>query len=637
MQKTENKTNNSVKSKLIAAIAMLLVATIMVVSSTYAWFTLSTKPEVTGISTAVGANGALEMLLLTKDANGELVYKDGVVPANAPWSEKNTYWGNLVNLSDNNYYGTDKITLYPSKLNVENGAILGTPISFPKYGSDGRVEKLQPGGGFGTFDGTSFYENENYGFRALGVASGLTARQQNFRVALAQIAVHQGTAKSEARDSLSANGTQLAAIAVKKGMNTSTTYAKADSDAVKAMLAGIEKSLIALENAYIQALYTAVYSNLNTSTDAEVDVQIAAIRAKVDAATGLGAKIAAGLAIADVEASTLSGYDVFTDAVAAFATAKTAIDALQETGELSVLIDALRPLVNVENVEVNGRKANEIGNDTSALAADILTNGAKVAIKNGGGVYADVAELCGQYNVSITIPAEEIAPGTLSGLDFPADMIAGESVNGTLNTLRNVLNTKEPTATGAVNPISEFYGYVIDLAFRTNASQSDLLLQTTPEDRIYTDNQNEATLGKGSTMTFNTDFTAFKESQVKSLMSHIKLVFFDTDTYTVLKYAALDATNAKKTDDGLEANIYLVNGDQFVTEKEDAVIKALDTNVRTNVSVLVYLDGETLTNADVAATLVKSMSGKLNLQFASSASLVPMDYADLHQKTPANN
>ena len=51
----------SIRKKLLAAIAMLLVAVIMTVSSTYAWFTLSTAPEVKGITTTVGANGNLEI------------------------------------------------------------------------------------------------------------------------------------------------------------------------------------------------------------------------------------------------------------------------------------------------------------------------------------------------------------------------------------------------------------------------------------------------------------------------------------------------------------------------------------------------------------------------------------------------
>ena len=55
MNKKMSKRRRDIKSKLMAAICMLLVSSIMMVSTTYAWFTLSTAPEVTGIQTAVGA------------------------------------------------------------------------------------------------------------------------------------------------------------------------------------------------------------------------------------------------------------------------------------------------------------------------------------------------------------------------------------------------------------------------------------------------------------------------------------------------------------------------------------------------------------------------------------------------------
>ena len=61
MKTNKSKRQRDIKSKLMAAICMLLVSSIMMVSSTYAWFTLSTAPEVTGITTAVGAIGNLEL------------------------------------------------------------------------------------------------------------------------------------------------------------------------------------------------------------------------------------------------------------------------------------------------------------------------------------------------------------------------------------------------------------------------------------------------------------------------------------------------------------------------------------------------------------------------------------------------
>ena len=49
--------------KLMGAIAMLLVASIMMSATSYAWFVLSTAPEVTDLTTTAGANGALEIAI----------------------------------------------------------------------------------------------------------------------------------------------------------------------------------------------------------------------------------------------------------------------------------------------------------------------------------------------------------------------------------------------------------------------------------------------------------------------------------------------------------------------------------------------------------------------------------------------
>ena len=66
------RTKSYLKHKLISATAMLLISAIMMVSSSYAWYVLSTAPEVSNIKTQVGANGALEIALLNEDSWGNL-------------------------------------------------------------------------------------------------------------------------------------------------------------------------------------------------------------------------------------------------------------------------------------------------------------------------------------------------------------------------------------------------------------------------------------------------------------------------------------------------------------------------------------------------------------------------------------
>ena len=64
-------------------------------------------------------------------------------------------------------------------------------------------------------------------------------------------------------------------------------------------------------------------------------------------------------------------------------------------------------------------------------------------------------------------------------------------------------------------------------------------------------------------------------------------------------------------------------------------LMGLDQNTPTQLSVLVYLDGDVVDNSMVAAEEVASLVGSLNLQFASSADLVPMDYTDLKENNGA--
>ena len=108
----------ALRKKLFSAAAMLLVASIMLVSTSYAWLVLSTAPEVTGISTQVGANGALEIALLDTQSYSDLtritnadIDESVTVP---PVSDSNLSWGNLVGLGDASY-GLSQIVLIPSR------------------------------------------------------------------------------------------------------------------------------------------------------------------------------------------------------------------------------------------------------------------------------------------------------------------------------------------------------------------------------------------------------------------------------------------------------------------------------------------------------------------------------------------
>lgn len=714
---------SSIRAKLFSAVAMLLVAVIMVVSSTYAWFTLSTAPEVTGMTTAIGANGSLEMALRYSNADGiEGDIQDGVLSAGV---DKNTYWGNLISLTADDgsaMYGVDSITLLPSALNAASGVLGASMLQVPTYGADGRVSGLAANttsGFFSPDNGGAFYDSTAWGFRAIGVASGMSDRQLSYRTAMQEASTAMSQAKNQATNSLNTNGSALADIAIKKGTeDDGATYTKAHLESLMAIvndLQGTETTTGILEyidKAYMQYMLAYVAGKAGGEDN---DLKWSAVNNAVNAEgatldsvlTSFGEQVA----IPDEFSTPLAAYDQTKDDVAAaYAILNPLIEGSDTEFEWSDFSDALYKLANVDAMEINDIPAGEIMNKKTELMNSVAGgNGLVVSMKTGGGVYADVADHCGDYNASIKI--EKISYDGLEFGPLEARMKTVSTITTSyLKAAYSKIQTVSPEFKGAstdAKPLTELYGYVIDMAFRTNAAQSNLLLQTEAVDRIYESNANTETAGHGSTMTFKSTSNNFTDNQVKALMGCMRVVFFAPgDTVNaggdVLAYAKLDMSKASLGADGWTAplclysltvdtttvyytveaetqTVHYVNkngtfyagtdtsfatpltGDQIPTETqlegyntevltgavtetlygEDdaAIITALNQNQQTNVSALVYLDGTNLGNDDVAYDTAKSMTGKVNFQFASDANLVPMENGELHQpggETPSD-
>lgn len=667
---------SSIRAKLISAVAMLLVAVIMVVSSTYAWFTLSTAPEVTGITTQIGANGALEMALLP--ANGDIAgITSQVGDSSIAMKDKNITWGNLVNLSDPAIYGLDKILLYPSALNMdaETGNILGAPVQIPMYGPDGRVDKLDT-----TKTMTSIYDavNENFsagkggfGVRAIGAASGMTELQLAYRNSRSQAANATAAATTLAAQILNGNGSALANIAIEYAMGADTaSFDKDDVEALRALVDGLQGTtdddgkvvvgaITSIEKAY--KLYIAAFATSKAAQTAKIDETLAlniynaAVNDNVSLAnvvTMLGShletlapNIKASIDKLAVTRTQVSAADSVLDGLEA-----TLADNPAATFKWADIKDAMTPLANPSSMVVNDTPVSDVKENLGELVSSITVKGGLiVSMQSGAGVFADIADHCGDYSASVTIEEVEYNGITLNNMTARMNTQTSENPTFLAVTATAAETAASPagSATDSALPFTEFYGYVIDMAFRTNAAESNLLLQTEATDRIYGDNSNDQTMGHGSTMTYTTLDPNFTPDQMAKLMSCLRIVFFTPDTTgtnlgEVLVYAKLDMS--KKTINGTEVSapimLYTVEGNEEVfldgsTPEKAPVITALTQNTATAVSVMVYLDGEHLTNADVSATVAQSMTGSMNLQFASSAKLVPMENGNLH--TPGNS
>lgn len=658
MTQAQSKSYGGVKKKLMGAVCMLLVASIMVVSSTYAWFTLSTAPEITGISTSVGANGNLEMALLNTDTYGDMTtiksaVGDSSAVAGKSVTASNITWGNLVNLDDQSY-GLDQIKLMPAALSVqEAGAgsykvdlttLLGTPV----YGADGRVVDISGKTYTGTWNATAdswaySAAKTEYGVRAIGANDNLTAQQAGLLTAKSDYNKALTAAKSIIQNALTTNGQNLASAVTTLAMNsTEATISTEQQTAIQAMVTAADDALKQIDLAYIAVLKAAATT-----------LESAAYK------TAIG--LLDGIATYDEAVTKLNGQGItvpgeLTTAATALDTQKTAVGAAQ-TAIGAATPDyktALTKLVDTTKVTISGYNATaKPGEDAKNLmvtdgegkttinptfmTAVITDGGAMVEMPNDSGVFAYIGSVAGNYAAATQVTIENFKGLTLKNM--PATIKTTATVDTTVSTALNTV-TANGTSSGNVS-LSNTYGYALDMAFRTNAASSYLKLQTAAAQRVYSDGTSEATQGGGSTMTFkadtdNTNKAVLKEAQVVSLMQAIRVAFIDPEVGTLYGIATLE--NITTGDDGsMKGELKLNNVSNLDTaaktfelntrvpnEGAEAKLMDLEQNTAKKLTVLVYLDGHGVDNGDVA-NAASSMTGTLNLQFSSSAELKPME------------
>ena len=157
---TTNK--KDLKKRIIAIVAMLLVCLTVLGTATYAWLVISVRPEVSGMALNIGANGGLEIALLSADTyvNTDLIKSnvgDSLEVRSA--EEANQTWGNVIDLSSETY-GLDQIQLLPAMLSVsgvgDTAKVDDGLLRMPAFGSDGRIINLDTGAVTGAYTGSEF-------------------------------------------------------------------------------------------------------------------------------------------------------------------------------------------------------------------------------------------------------------------------------------------------------------------------------------------------------------------------------------------------------------------------------------------------------------------------------------------------
>lgn len=800
-----NSEFKSIQKKLVAAVAMVLVASIMVVSSSYAWFTLSTAPEVTGIQTAVGSNGNLEIALRTglPTAIETGVGKD--------FPDANNYWGNLLDLSDDSYH-FDELALRPSRLNAtlnttgkwvqktqdnvpvwSNGTVTAaasytpdgytmvqkadangkvwlkdgkevvaetqpegaTPVQATKnsvpvwvvgteeyaadpalkknvedveakqyttykfadggylrtpiYGADGRVSSLAANTVNGIYNDGAFKNVEDtFGVRAVGVTSSITPEALRLRNAKMAVNSAISGSKTSASISLRDDSVKLADIIIAHVLNKDHTYGASDVQNIKDAITNLQNIKTELENALKQAVVAVGVYQGKTFEPENVTVSGTEITVKVgDKVIELdwdgreevkdGDKVTV-TALADLtqqKTDLMAAAGKLVTLQGLLTGSKTAVDGLTASTGITwkQIQGPLTNLLSTEHFDIIDSTSGEkytvaefqtLADTETLKAVRIILGTPTISIK--GGAYYNVAEFSGNYSATTSMTVT----GTYGGVSLNNETItvvmatAAESTNTAnlpngfhLPYITNWMGGLTISGGTAAPLITDIYGYAVDLAFRTNAAGSSLLLQTEAANRV---DDSTATQGGGSYMEFKSGHADFSLKQVAELMSSIRVVFMD-DAGVIYGVAVMDVelqkidtTPEDKTDESwkiatadsvftesvdhdndpstpelvyemeliggtltqnntaIKAPLVLANfsvgSDGIMTingTKADPVITALPQNTPVAISALVYLDGDRVDNSDVAIS-GNSMTGTMNLQFASDAELDPMDY-----------
>ena len=565
------KNGSSMRSKLYSAVAMLLVSSILLVTSSYAWFVMSTAPEVTGIQTQVGANGALEIALLDNASWNDLSRLDmGDIDENADGqtTQANLTWGNLVDLNSATY-GLSQITLLPSRLFIEQETAgdgenhettykvnATTLLKTPHYGEDGRVKKLDTAALAKIYNGSNAFDKEGYGVRAIGTIADMSTYQLDLNNARTRISTDTSAARAAASKALIDNGGNMANIVVKKALNGANSFPVSDVQNIKKLANEMQAVLDYIEDGLRQAYagYLATAAAAESVSDADYQAALEEVNKPETTLASLETKYSTAIsdnAQLSEYVDKLSGMQE--KVTKALQDCDTYIAAGNEVtwGQIR---DIITPLINVDNVTVNGNTIQQIQDrlDGKVLGPDgkpeskynialsLLDDGQlPITMGTGSGLLSDIADFVGDYTATVTV--EKVQVSESMTMDVPVKMSTKTDFNPVH--LANSSNemAKQATRGGvAGTAITDFYGYAIDLAFRTNADESHLMLQTEAKNRIYDDSENESLMGGGSYMTFKTD-AGLSASKMVKLMSGVRVVFMD-QSQKVLTIATLDTT-----------------------------------------------------------------------------------------------
>ena len=594
------------KSKLMGAVAMLLVSAIMVSSATYAWFVLSTHPEVKGMSTTVGSNGALEIALLNNTTGGNL----SGITANVGDSGKdvtvsNETWGNIVDLSGASYGWTD-VQLYPAALNATGTGDAVTfanhsaLLKYAKYGTDGRITELaaDTAAGKRNAENTGFFadttENPDYGVRAIGTTTKASAGALALETAKSNYSAAVAAAGNSVKTALGTHQATLSAIATAHANETKAapaTYTANDVAAINASLDAVKSAAEKLQEALKWA----------------------------SAARELSEN--GGTTVPGLESITLNTeYQTMFDELGGIATDASAnkITAANASYEWDNIQTAYQHLMNTNSMifQPNGRTSTYIVDTLKDITieegAAMINAGAKITLKAGAFVsitdYVGSFET-GKFDLQFTYKGQTATAKNSNYVVEASDPVKMAAITTAVGRLTA---QDGGSAQAAINNV---YGYIVDLAFQTNIA-GDLQLQSAAGQNRVSSDTSTATQGGGTLFTVEGDADA-------AALAAMRVVFIGSGN-KILAVGKFDTAPTTDNNKAYALHLYnytFENGALKVDTKKDTdTVTKLEADTPVAVSALVYLDGDSTSYAQ------GGIKGTLNLQFKHSETLNPMTY-----------
>lgn len=605
------------RKKIKLMIISLLLCLVVLFSASYAWLVLALAPEVTDIDTNVGANGSLEIALLSDQTYVDPQSIRTAVGSSGEVQDaliSNQYWGNVIELSDERY-GMGELSLKPARMNLtvgENGSLFlnESMLKIAEFGLDGRIGMLSAQTVSAVYEERAFtyyVANQRYGVRAIGTLSHITAQQTALAAARTTAQSHTAAASRTAKSIWKDKGAALMDIFSRRYENGEDRFTGSDVAVIRDTAAEVQKALDYADLAFRQGVIGLAAARM--TDEPEFERFCSMVR---NTAVPLSSML-------NTVAESIPGN---------FGNWTAQLEQLEKS-VLSVVVgcnalsgggtwEQIEPLLDVL-VDADKAYLGQYRLATEEAFSDLDQDNV-LTLSPGSGAMAKIAEYAGNYSTFFRwTERKNVEVITADPVDTPY-------LIHVVDALKNVT-----AATGGWTRanLDDSYGYAMDLAFRCN-TDSDLLLQTVPTLRAEETSEFPVTQGGGSYMRFTSDH--MDTEALLKLMDTIRVGFLN-DRSQLVGVAKLNITNYEEQEEGVFAPLYLYDhtlqesGMLTVEERreDNAQILHLSRNIPAVVTVVVWLDGDHVGNGHVGALSEQSMSGVLNLQFSSSADLRAVD------------